>query len=79
MKLLPSKGDQWELLGSHFKVGTKLGEGNYGQVYKGTLSVDVAMTPAKRYIARQTRNGKAPYIVAIKLLKGAQYIDYKIL
>ena len=70
MKLLPSKGDQWELLGFRFKVGDKLGEGNYGQVYKGILSMDVATAPAKRYIVRQTRDGKSPYTVAIKLLKG---------
>ena len=49
----------------------KLGEGNYGHVYKGTLSMDVATAPAKRYIATQTRDGKPPYSVAIKLLKGA--------
>ena len=48
-----------------------MGEGNYGHVYKGTLSMDVAMAPAKRYIATQTRDGKPPYTVAIKLLKGA--------
>ena len=71
-KLLPSKGDQWELFSSHFKIGTKLGEGNYGQVYNGTLSMDVATEPAMRYIARQTRDGMPPYTVAIKLLKGAQ-------
>ena len=76
VRLLPSKGDKWELLGSHFKIGIKLGEGNYGQVYKGTLSMEVTMAPAKGYIARQTRNGKPPYTVAIKLLKGAQHIEY---
>ena len=62
------------MVSSHFKIGAKLGEGNYGQVYKGTLSVDIAMTPAKVYIARQTLNGKPPYTVAIKLLKGVHYI-----
>ena len=61
------------MVSSHFKIGAKLGEGNYGQVYKGTLSVDIAMTPAKTYIARQTLNGKPPYTVAIKLLKGVQH------
>ena len=70
MKLLPSKSDQWELLNSHFQVGTKLGEGNYGQVYKGTLSVDVATAPAKKYVMMRTQEGKSPYTVAIKLLKG---------
>ena len=69
-KLLPSKGDEWELFSSQFKVGTKLGEGNYGQVYKGTLSMDVATAPAKKYMAMQMQEGKSPYTVAIKLLKG---------
>ena len=74
VKLLPSKGDQWELVHSHFKTAAKIGEGNYGQVYKGTLSMEVATAPAKRYIGRQTRCGKQPYTVAIKLLKGVHCI-----
>ena len=72
VRLLPSKGDRWELLNSHFKVGIKLGEGNYGQVYKGALSVDVATVPAKRYVTTGAQKGNSPYTVAIKLLKGAQ-------
>ena len=70
VKLLPPKGDQWELLSTHFRIGTKLGEGNYGQVYKGTLSVDVATPPGKKYIMMRMQEGKAPYTLAIKLLKG---------
>ena len=70
MKFLPFKGDKWEIHSSQFKVGTKLGEGNYGQVYKGTLSMDVATAPAKKYAAMQSQEGKSPYTVAIKLLKG---------
>ena len=76
LKLLSSKGDKWEIRVSHFKIGNKLGEGNYGQVYKGMLSMDVATAPAKKFITRQTKGGKSPYTVAIKLLKGAQHIDY---
>ena len=72
VQLLPAKGDQWELVSSHFKIGAKLGEGNYGQVYKGTLSMKVATLPAKTYIARQTTSGKQPYTVAVKLLKGVR-------
>ena len=72
VQLLPVKGDQWELVSSHFKIGAKLGEGNYGQVYKGTLSMKVATIPAKAYIARQTTSGKQPYTVAVKLLKGVR-------
>ena len=71
LKLLPSKSDPWELLGSQFKVGTKLGEGNYGLVYKGTLSLDISTAPAQRHKDRMTRDGRCPYTVAIKLLKGA--------
>ena len=70
VKLLPSKKDKWELLSSNFKVGTKLGEGNYGLVYKGTLYMGVATAPAKRHIMNMTQEGKPPYTVAVKLLKG---------
>ena len=70
VRFIPSKKDKWELLGPNFKVGTKLGEGNYGQVYKGTLSLDVSTAPAKSYIKRMRQEGKSSYTVAIKLLKG---------
>ena len=56
VQLLPAKGDQWELVSSHFKIGAKLGEGNYGQVYKGTLSMKVATLPAKTYIYSKADN-----------------------
>ena len=71
MRLLPTKRDEWELFGSHFKVDTKLGEGNFGLVYQGTLSMDVDTELAKRHIKRMTQEGKPPYTVAIKILKGA--------
>ena len=42
--------------------------------------MEVATAPAKRYIARQTKSGKAPYTVAVKLLKGVQHnYDYIII
>ena len=71
MKLLPSKGDKWELLGIQFRVGSKLGEGNYGLVYKGKLSIAISTVPVKKYMERMTKDGKSPYTVAVKLLKGA--------
>ena len=58
------------MLGSHFNVGTKLGEGNFGQVYKSTLSMGIATVSAKRHSIKMTGEGKPPYTVAIKLLKG---------
>ena len=70
VKLLPSKSDPWELFGSQFKVGTILGEGNYGVVYKGSLSTDVSTAPAQRHMDKMAQEGKSPYTVAIKLLKG---------
>ena len=71
MRLMPTKRDEWELSGSHFKVDTKLGEGNFGLVYQGTLYMDVNTKLAKRHIEKMTHEGKAPYTVAIKILKGA--------
>ena len=75
VKLLPSKRDPWELLGSQFKVGTKLGEGNYGVVYKGTLSMDVSTAPVQKHMDKMTQEGKNPYTVAIKLLKGLSTVS----
>ena len=77
MRLMPTKRDEWELSGSHFKVDTKLGQGNFGLVYQGTLSVDVNTELAKRHIEKMTHEGKAPYTVAIKILKGAHYDGWK--
>ena len=70
VKLLPSESDSWELLGSQFSAGTKLGEGNYGVVYKGALSTDVSTAPAVRHMDKMEQEGKSPYTVAIKILKG---------
>lgn len=77
MRLMPTKRDEWELSGSHFKVDAKLGEGNFGLVYQGALSMDVSTELAKRHIQRMTLEGKAPYTVAIKILKGAQNAFWK--
>lgn len=70
VRLLPSRGDPWEIHGSQFKVGTKLGEGNYGVVYKGALATDTSTPPAQRHMDKMVQEGKSPYTVAIKLLKG---------
>ena len=70
VRLLPSTSDPWEIHGSQFKVGTKLGEGNYGVVYKGALATDTSTPPAQRHMDKMTQEGKSPYTVAIKLLKG---------
>ena len=70
VKLLPSESDSWELLGSQFNVENKLGEGNYGVVYKGSLSTDVSTAPAQRHMDTMAQEGKSPYTVAIKILKG---------
>ena len=75
VKLLPSKRDPWELLGYQFRVGTKLGEGNYGVVYKGTLSMDVSTAPVQKHMDKMTQEGKNPYTVAIKLLKGGATVS----
>ena len=68
--VVPLKCDPWELLGSQFTVGTKLGEGNYGVVYKGTLSMGGSTISVQKHMDKMTQEGKNPYTVAIKLLKG---------
>ena len=68
--VVPLKCDPWELIGSQFTVGTKLGEGNYGVVYKGTLSMGGSTISVQKHMDKMTQEGKNPYTVAIKLLKG---------
>ena len=38
--------------------------------------MDVATAPAKKYIAMQSQEGKSPYTVAIKLLKGGVLVKF---
>ena len=61
--------DVWEILRCEIEVGDKLGQGNYGAVFRGQLSV-AAMTP-KIYAHKQEMEfeGKSHLTVAVKLLR----------
>ena len=61
--------DAWEVPRSEIEVGVKLGQGNYGAVFRGQLSV-MAMSP-RIYTHKQEMEfeGKSSLTVAVKMLR----------
>ena len=69
MNFLTINEDAWEIPRSEIEVGGKLGQGNYGAVFKGQLTV-TAMSP-KIYAHKQEMEfeGKSHFNVAVKMLR----------
>ena len=69
VRFLCATEDSWEIPRSEFEVGVKLGEGNFGAVFKGQLRV-TAMSP-KIYAHKQEMEfeGKSHLNVAVKILR----------
>ena len=65
----------WELLPSDVTVDDKIGYGTFGQVEKGVLSVNVATKMARKHIRITRAEGKYPYTVAVKTLKGYRFLQ----
>ena len=61
--------DTWEISREDIEVGNKLGQGNYGTVFRGRLSLK-AMTPGI-YAHKQEMEfeGKSHLNVAVKMLR----------
>ena len=62
-------GDVWELSRSEIEIGDQLGQGNYGDVFKGQLAL-TAMSP-RIYAHKQEMEfeGKSHLTVAVKMLQ----------
>ena len=73
---LNTTGDDWELDPSHLYMNNKLGEGNFGEVYKATLSSDLSSPRAKKYAETVSllTKAKSPCFVAIKVLKSEYFL-----
>ena len=61
--------DSWEVARCDIEIGVKLGQGNYGAVFRGQLSM-MAMSP-KIYAHKQEMEseGKSHLTVAVKMLR----------
>ena len=61
--------DDWEIPRSGIEIGAQVGQGNYGDVFKGRLKV-TAMSP-KIFAFKQEMDfeGKSHLSVAVKLLR----------
>ena len=67
-----STEDDWEVDPNHIFVKEKLGEGSFGEVYRGHLTSDVKCLRAKKHVEDMCFVGKKEErscSVAIKLLK----------
>ena len=61
--------DAWEIPRSEIEVGDKLGQGNYGAVFKGQLTV-AAMSPRiYAYKKEMDFEGKSHLNIAVKMLR----------
>ena len=69
MNLPNASHDVWEISRSEIEAGDKLGQGNYGAVFKGWLTV-TAMTPMI-YVHKKEMEfeGKSHLDVAVKMLR----------
>ena len=60
---------QWEISRNEVDIGDRLGEGNYGAVFKGRLTV-AAMSPTIGAHKREMDfEGKSHLTVAVKMLR----------
>ena len=61
--------EEWDIPRSEIEVGDKLGQGNYGAVFKGQLTV-ITMSP-KIYAHKQEMDfeGRSHLTVAVKMLR----------
>jgi len=61
--------EEWEIPRSEVELGDKLGQGNYGAVFKGQLTV-TAMTPKiNTHKKEMDFEGKSHLSVAVKMLR----------
>ena len=69
VRLLDATEEEWEISRSEVELGDKLGQGNYGAVFKGQLTV-AAMTPMIYVHKKETDfEGKSHLTVAVKMLR----------
>ena len=69
VQVLNTTADAWEVPRSEIELGIKLGQGTYGAVYSGQLSM-TAMSP-KIYAHKREMEfeGKSHLTVAVKVLR----------
>ena len=61
--------DTWELSRSDIEIGNRVGQGEYGDVFKGQLSM-TAMSPRINAHKREMESeGKSHLTVAVKMLR----------
>ena len=69
MRFLDATEDAWEISRNEIEVGVKLGEGNYGAVFKGQLTVTAMSPTINAHKKIMDFEGKSHLCVAVKMLQ----------
>ena len=69
VRFLDATEEKWEISRCEIEIGDKLGQGNYGAVFKGQLTV-TAMSPIIHAHKKEMDfEGKSHLTVAVKMLR----------
>ena len=79
VQVVQFEGDAWELSRSDIEIGDKVGQGNYGDVFRGQLAM-TAMSP-RIYAHKQEMEfeGRSYLTVAAKMLRRKCIAKYSII
>ena len=70
VRILDTADEEWEIPRSEIEVGEKLGQGNYGSVFKGQLTVTAMSPTIHAHKKEMDFEGKSHLQVALKMLRG---------
>ena len=77
VNLLKTSEDAWEIPRSEIEVGDKLGQGNYGSVFKGRLSLEVMSPKIHAHKQEMELEGNSHVNVAVKMLRRKRWLYTK--
>ena len=69
IRLHNANEDAWEIPREEIELGDKLGQGNYGAVFKGQLAVTTMSPTIDAHKKEMDFEGKSHLTVAVKLLR----------
>ena len=69
VRFLDASDEEWEIPRSEIEIGDKLGQGSYGAVFKGQLTVTAMSPTIHAHKKEMDFEGKSHLTVAVKMLR----------